>query len=772
MRHSSARSAAIGLLAGTTVGILGPVALCRAQDSVSTTNAPPGDALSAYLTGASGNQVKDYVVDLARKQSSWGRGYLFGPLAKSSAATSSAYFNHLIGAQAVSNRFTGVQPFLRTTYQAWAAPGQGINSTRNTTPTDDGSGNYGVRNVNALRGQSFGVAFMEFAGGPNTAFGDTDDENNIVAMIAGFQPFAPGRLYVSRIVSVTNRSGSAISIQATASLGLGGVDEAGNVHLLADGQGYAGVPGALSQKQLWRVDATLRNRNVLNALSSTGMGDSGAGLSRRLVTTDTPQSTPSIVSRAVAGRPVMIGADFANSFVFEGTAGGLTGAASHLPAGAAGRGPISFTASVFAPLTIGGGNAGTCAMLSRGPSATRTRGISFWGVKTDGSVEAQRRVELPSGVTGSLVDPEDGYDAFAVWGSLGNHEFTNYGSQVCFRGGNGPVAMTVLPNGDLLAAALVAPTGGGGSSPQGMDNYLAVVRIDPAGAETWTIAAHTGNSAGSTGGLSKAILGDDGADGIAGTFDSGEGDGQIDTTPIGRIARYDEVFPGAASGPSMSSPAMDRLGNLYFIATAALRRSGPDRLTVVLLRANRDPASGGYRLEMLVEMGDVIAGVNSGRSYQVQFAGPADADSADSGAVWSGSIVQDFGAGVDPFSQAASGALSLGALVFRAKIVYDTDGNGLYVDPSMPGGASSTDQAYNAVMVLLPERLVADIDQDGFITGNDFDLFIQAFFQELVNPSTGYKTADVAAGGGGQYPDGFITGEDFDRFIELFFSGR
>ncbi|MBL8991648.1 MAG: hypothetical protein JNJ48_08730 [Phycisphaerae bacterium] len=772
MRHPSARFGAIGLLAGTTVGILGPGGTCRAQDSVSTTNAPPGDALSAYLTGASGNQVKDYVVDLSRRTSSWGRGYYVGPLAKSSASTSAAYFNHLIGAQAVSNRFTGVQAFLRPSYQAWAAPGQGVNGSRNATPTDDGSGNYGTRNVGSLRGQSFGVAFMEYAGGPNTAFGDTDDENNIVALIAGLQPFAPGRLYVSRIVSVVNRSGSSLATQATASLGLGGVDEAGNVHLLADGQGYSGVAGALAQKQLWRVDATLRNRNVLNTLGSAGMGDSGSGLSRRLITTDTPQTTPSIISRAIAGRPVMVAGDFANGFSFEGTANALTSTTAYLPSGAAARGPISFTASVFAPLAVGGANAGTCAVLSRGPSATRTRGLSFWGVNTDGSVDAQRRVELPNGGAGALTDPVDGFDAFGTWGSLGNHEFTNYGSQVCFRGGNGPVALTVLPGGDLLGAALVAPTGGGGSSPQGLDNYLAVVRIDAAGAETWTIAAHTGTSSGAAGGLSKAIQGDFGDDGIAGTFDAGEGDGVVDAAPIGRIARYDEVFPGAASGPSISTPAMDRLGNLYFVATAALRRAGPDKLTVALLRANRDADTGGYRLELLAEMGDVIAGVNSGRNYQVQFAGPADADSADSGSVWSGSIVQDFGAGIDPQSQAASGALSLGALVFRAKIVYDTDGNGQYVDPSMPGGGSSGDQAYNAVMVLTPQRLIADVDQDSFITGNDFDLFIQAFFQELVNPATGYKTADVAASGGGQYPDGFITGEDFDAYIELFFSGR
>ncbi|MBL8991486.1 MAG: hypothetical protein JNJ48_07905 [Phycisphaerae bacterium] len=61
---------------------------------------------------------------------------------------------------------------------------------------------------------------------------------------------------------------------------------------------------------------------------------------------------------------------------------------------------------------------------------------------------------------------------------------------------------------------------------------------------------------------------------------------------------------------------------------------------------------------------------------------------------------------------------------------------------------------------------------DGFLTGEDFDVFIIAFFAELVDAQTGRKIADIAAAGTGELgPDGFLTGEDFDRFIIEFFSG-
>lgn len=64
-----------------------------------------------------------------------------------------------------------------------------------------------------------------------------------------------------------------------------------------------------------------------------------------------------------------------------------------------------------------------------------------------------------------------------------------------------------------------------------------------------------------------------------------------------------------------------------------------------------------------------------------------------------------------------------------------------------------------------------DAGPDGFVTGEDFDMFIQAFFNEERN-RFGILLADVATAGTGQaYPDDMVTGEDFDLFVQAFFNG-
>lgn len=60
---------------------------------------------------------------------------------------------------------------------------------------------------------------------------------------------------------------------------------------------------------------------------------------------------------------------------------------------------------------------------------------------------------------------------------------------------------------------------------------------------------------------------------------------------------------------------------------------------------------------------------------------------------------------------------------------------------------------------------------DGFVTGEDFDLFVQAFFTGQAD-AYGIQVADIATAGTAQrYPDGFLTGEDYDVFVQAFFTG-
>lgn len=60
---------------------------------------------------------------------------------------------------------------------------------------------------------------------------------------------------------------------------------------------------------------------------------------------------------------------------------------------------------------------------------------------------------------------------------------------------------------------------------------------------------------------------------------------------------------------------------------------------------------------------------------------------------------------------------------------------------------------------------------DGFITGTDFDVYVQAFFTEARRFCDARLIADVTDAPGTGPADGFVTGADFDRFIESFFSG-
>ncbi|MBL0871513.1 MAG: hypothetical protein IBJ18_13150 [Phycisphaerales bacterium] len=768
---SSARTlvALAGLGAGLSMG-----SSAFAQDSVSTTTGLPGDAVSAYTISpaAQQTQVLNYVVDLSNKSTSWGNSFRMAPLVKSSLSTSSGYFNHLIASQAVSNRFSAPGSLLRSSYRLWTNAGSGINpnSARNTAGT--------ALTSTGITAQSFGVAFFEYAGGPNTTFGDSDDENNIISAVVGFDPAAPSRLYVSRIVAATNRINASTGTFRNSSFGLGGVDEAGNIALLADGYNCALGDNAIdpNTKRYYRINSAARATNLVNEIRGTNVGDTTR--TAQVYSTTTSLTTPTLIPVGIASRAVTLGTDFANAGLIEQTAGVVSTISNHVASGVGVRGPMSFIGRTSPRVNSGGNNAGIGASLARGPSETRTRSIAIWGVNTDGTVDTALRVGMPNS-NGQIIDPVDGFDPSSAFGSIGNQELMNYQSQVSFRGPSGPVAGTVLPSGNIVLAAGVAATGGGSSTPQSMDNYIAVANVDGStGAVSWTIAAHTGNASGAAGGLSKAILGPS-------------------STVIGRLAKYNEVFPSATSGPSISAPAMDRLGNLYFLSTVKLFGE-PDVYTTALLKAHRDNNTGGYALELITKVGDVITGANSLKSYQIQFMGVADSDSVDSGAVWPSSIVQDLPSSItDPNAIPYGSPLSLGAMVYRAKIVYDTDNNGLYVDPTTPGGAGSGDQAYNVLMAMLPGSPAscqpADIAcDDGIplsqsvgcvnsgVNEGDYNAFFAAdgfFFQAGLGSAAVGGTCDIACDDGtplSQAPgcvNNGVNEGDYNAFFNNLFLG-
>ncbi len=726
------------LAAGAVCGLVGAA---HAQDSVSTTNGLPGDAVSAYQGGTDSRQIVRYVVDLPSKSSSWLSSYALGPVVKASKSNAGGYFDQLIGAVAASNRFSSGSFFSNDAYGLWTAqPGTGVNVPQNAAWTNS------LLGLNRT-GQQFGLAFMEFGAGSDGAFGSGDDENSVIGAVVNFQYRRTSRLFVQRVAAVHNKATAASS--GTASFGVGGVDPSGNVHILADGYSMT-VPQRLNARALIRANLGARQASVVNQILGSGVNvlytDSGAMTTVRATTI--MQTVPTIVAATTPGglgRAVMLATDLANNYVFESSAGASTISTAYLPGGSGSpRGSLAFVPQVHAPVAAAANPIGTAATLIRTDSNTKTRGIQIFGVSSNGGVGGQTTLSLPT-VAGDLFDRDDSFSPAAAHGALGGHEFSHYASQASFRGGNSQVAMVQLAGGDLLVGATVAANGGGSSVPQSQDNYIAVARV-PAGGGTpvWTIAAHTGSVTGFAGGQSKAIFGR-----------STPGGPLLE---IGRLARHTEVFGASATGPSISSPAMDRGGNVYFVSTIGLTGSSGTTFTTGLVRANFDAATNGYKLELLAAVGDVLPGVNSGRNFQIQFLGVADADSVDSGSVFSSGVIQDGIAGSSPQSASYGSPLSLGALMFRAKIVYDINSDGVFADPSGSGsGSTSPDQAYNVVMALMPRVPLADFNRDGVVTVNDVFDFLNVWF---------------AGGLGSDWTgEGAVTVSDIFEFLNDWFLG-
>lgn len=102
-----------------------------------------------------------------------------------------------------------------------------------------------------------------------------------------------------------------------------------------------------------------------------------------------------------------------------------------------------------------------------------------------------------------------------------------------------------------------------------------------------------------------------------------------------------------------------------------------------------------------------------------------------------------------PFHQSERLQAALGAAgVFSEFRINPTAGHG--------GLGGAIEQAA-AAFIFNHLRCRPDFDRDGFLTGRDFDLFVQAFEE-----GRGFTDMDF---------DGFTTGADFDRYVQLFLIG-
>jgi hypothetical protein len=727
--------------AAVLAGIAGLAFPCAAQDSTSRNSdggsGLPGDALNPWVLGP--GMRSNYIVDLRPFSTSMGTTFGVGPIIKSG-KTSATRFTALNGTSVISASARTNAPYPATSYSYWTTPGAGLHPTENIASGVSAITPAGTATV-------FGVGLMDF---DEVAIGSSNVfVNQLYAAQVAFDPGQPGRLYVTRVHAAAN---STANNTDRSQFGLGSIDADGNLCFRADSFGSAGPTSSLLVgDNYFRIKSPLRGITV-NLIDNNGGSNSGA-TDWLLVRSPATHTVPTAIPADLAGRSVLMGTDLLGNYLFESSAGDFSGSSTaHRTGTLDHRGAPSFSARVLFP-----GSIGTGAILTRtSAGGGKTNAITVWGVDANGNPTTSRTVPLPT----SLTDPCLPY----TW-DLGGGDFRGYESQTIFRGGSGPVAMTMDQQGRALVASLVFHGSiGGAANPF---DAIAVARFDPSvpgSPVSWTNAAWVDTTQ-STG---KPLFGDYGADGAPGTNDAGEGDGVVNANdaPIGRLASLTEN-PFAGPGPSLSAPAFDAAGNLYFIASVSLRkRIGSQVLevpSVALVRAVYDAAAFCYTPEVVMEVGSVFTGVNSSTPYQVQYLSVADADSSSSTSIWSSSTMQQAWNKLNPLDMPSADPRQLGGLVVSARICYDVNGDGQFEDPTVIGNnPNSPDEAYNVVLYVgftptEPRCGTADFDNDGD-SGTDAD--IEAFFACLAgNCCPTCQSVDFDGDGD--------AGTDFD--IEAFF---
>jgi hypothetical protein len=673
-----------------------------AQDSVSRNanagNGLPGDAVAPW---ANVYQRSSFVVDLAPLTTSWGQPLGIAPLLKS-ARINTARFNAATIAATISPDLRAGVPFPSPSYTLWTQPTGGIHTADNVpalntliTPT----GNATVFAVACLDAdEQISTLTLHLA---NVAQG---------ALVA-YSPDQPDRLYVTRVLAMQNAPG--FTQPDRSQLGLGSIDADGNLHLRADSFASAGTTAPLLGDNYLRVRLPARAGSP-NTLDNNG--PSNAAATDWLLQRDArTHAVPGAIPAQAAGRPVLVGADFIARLAVESSPGSLVPTTAHRAGALDHRGSATVIPRPLFPSGVA-----TAAILTRSAATPSADSIALASLDANGAILASRLLTLPP----TLSDP---CQPFAWTTSQGG--LRGYDSQVIFRGPVGSVAIGQDAQGRALAAGVLHL--GTTADPATPFNAIAIARVDlsnPSATPQWTIAAWL-NPALADG---KDIRGDFGLDGTPNTNDPGEGDGVVDAldAPIGRLASPAETLLGVR-GPSLSAPAFDSAGNLYFMAPVLLNRTSPSGIvqvpTTALLRGRYDPAAFCYALELVLAAGDVFRGRNSDRNYKITSLFLADSDSASSASLWASSVASGAWNAIPPASLDPADPRALAGLVVIARIVYDVDQDAVYADPTRPGDdPASVDEAYNVVLYIGntqagtgPAPCDPDFNQDGNVDQDD-----------------------------------------------------
>ncbi len=593
---------------------------------------------------------------------------------------------------------------------------------------------------NFLSAQS--LSRLQFFGDGSNQFAATAAEfggnyNGVLGGIVTYDLSNPLALHVKRVVAASNGTNNTENF---ADLGIGTVDEYGNVCFRSD-------TGQYTPNNIFLVDMAARNCGVLNVIGGT----LDAPATNQIVTNHASvHTTPNIGPAGLFGSAHYLGANFDGNYGY-GITNPPTYTSAHLdPNVTSTRGNMAYMTQSHPCL---GGTHGTGALLAYVETSAACDTFNLWGINAGGAVAltpGPKALTLPATIT----DYAD-----SVTKTVGGAGFDHYHSQVAFRGGNAQIGMNVDQQGRLLAAAVVYEPSVFNNNPV---NYIAAARMDAFDCvPEWSIVAYS-RADYSVPAPGKAIL-------------DGPGGNQI-----GFLTTMDNVTGGTPFGPSISAPMIDSVGNVWFISAVGLDKLDPNEVPFIdydsaLIRAVYDPdADGlgnpGWELELVLELGDVFEGLNSGKYWQIQFMGIADSDSVDSGGAWSSNIAEKAFLGVDPVGLEPADALSLGGLVVNIDIVYDVDEDFDFDDPTSSGGdPNSLDESYRVlayVSAAVPPQVwdPGDMNCDGVVNNGDIDPFVLALNSqpdyELAYPDCDFNNGDING-------DGFVNNGDIDPFVTL-----
>lgn len=698
------------------------------QDSTATALGG-NDALSPYEPA---HQRRSYVVDLVSATTSWGRRVAVGPVLKASRALEPAGGatppTNLLGSTAVGPGVVGPVSFASKTFALWNAAGQGAHPTLNAAP--GGS-------VNATGfDRQFCLGATDFA-----LLASGSVPTNISGAIIGQNAAAPRRLFVERTYALVSRS--LPDSEDTASLALGAADPSGNVYVRGDeflslfpnvrvlGENVARV--ALPSRDVTPSSAFAINFLLKELLGPANQGWDNASTSVLVNTSSSPLVCPTALPQhLIPGQLPVFGNTFAPDFAGVVKTGSVVGSLATVSgfsaAGVSGlRGNPSFsitTASLngLAPVAAPAGTVAMLAVTAGGTAEQKSlapitsinvAGLQFASPGAAPSVVpgAARLATLPTNVS-DVADPDAPINPPPFLANTsGSAQFTHCLGQVPFRGPSGQVAIGQLPgaSGDLLVAATARDASAG--------DFIAVKRFVSGSLPTshWVIAARRG---------SPVWSGPSGAS-------------------IGALA--------AGSPVAISSPAMDLLGNVYFVArwqpTAAAAQTGLFKAVLTRVETPASPTASGltYRLELLLTTGQSVTGANSATPYTITALRLADSNGAASGGFHAGQIVQSrmLAPGETVLGSNPEAIHAFGGVVVNATIEY-----------AAAGGA----QRYEAALFVAPGKTLAgDANNDGACDFADLNLVLSFFGQSGAQAAPG----DVNNDGVCDFPDLNLVLSDF-----------